>query len=105
MKLLFGLLAVIQAAAATPQCQTAAVAGTSSCKCFPGDGCWPAPAEWSKLNSTIGGRLVQTVPLGSPCHGSDYDAGVCKSLQQQWQFEEVQSVYAIDALSVPSTMY
>ncbi|KAK8089088.1 hypothetical protein PG997_004049 [Apiospora hydei] len=90
MKILLGLLAAIQVAAAASRCHGAAAAGTTeACKCFPGDSCWPAPAEWDKLNSTVGGRLIQTVPLGAPCHGPDYNAEVCENLQQQWQFEEV----------------
>ncbi|KAK7989211.1 hypothetical protein PG989_009526 [Apiospora arundinis] len=89
MKLLLSLLAVVQVAAAASRCNAAAVPGATSCKCFPEDSCWPALAEWNKLNSTIGGRLVKTIPLGTPCHGSDYDAEVCKDLQQQWQFEEI----------------
>ncbi|KAK8123919.1 FAD binding domain-containing protein, partial [Apiospora kogelbergensis] len=56
-----------------------------SCKCFPGDTCWPSAAEWSGLNATVGGRLVATVPLGAPCHDPAYDEATCKSLQSQWR--------------------
>ncbi|PVI01570.1 FAD/FMN-containing isoamyl alcohol oxidase-like protein MreA [Periconia macrospinosa] len=58
-----------------------------SCRCFPGDECWPNQSTWDTLNSTVGGKLVKTVPLGSPCHDSTfgaYDEGKCKSLQDQW---------------------
>ncbi|KAK8138629.1 hypothetical protein PG984_002009 [Apiospora sp. TS-2023a] len=88
MKLFSCLLAVAPAVAAASRCHIAA-GTTNSCKCFPGDSCWPESAEWDKLNTTIGGRLVKTVPLGAPCHGQDYDVEVCKNLQQQWQFEDV----------------
>ncbi|KAK7970717.1 FAD binding domain-containing protein [Apiospora saccharicola] len=88
MKLFSCLLAVAPVIAAASRCHIA-VGTTNSCKCFPGDSCWPESAEWNKLNTTIGGRLVQTVPLGTPCHGPDYNAEVCKNLQQQWQFEDV----------------
>lgn len=60
------------------------------CKCFPGDTCWPTASEWDALNATVGGRLVATVPLGSPCHDPHYDAAECAYLQSQWQYEEIQ---------------
>ncbi|KAI0484813.1 hypothetical protein GGR56DRAFT_680558 [Xylariaceae sp. FL0804] len=66
-------------------------AGSTSpaCKCFPGDSCWPTDGDWAALNSTVGGRLVATVPLGSPCHDPDYDAERCAYLQQQWTLETI----------------
>lgn len=65
-------------------------AAKESCKCFPGDSCWPSDAEWSRLNSTVGGRLVATVPLGSPCHDPTYNAEECKNLQSEWHYSSVQ---------------
>ncbi|KAK2008927.1 FAD binding domain-containing protein [Colletotrichum eremochloae] len=62
---------------------------TSDCKCFPGDSCWPAKAQWDALNTTVGGNLIATVPLGSPCHDPTYDAATCASLQSKWQSEEI----------------
>ncbi|KAK7984140.1 hypothetical protein PG989_011542 [Apiospora arundinis] len=63
----------------------AATAGAGgSCKCFPGDTCWPSESSWASLNDTVGGRLVATVPLGSPCHDPTYDEQVCASLRAQW---------------------
>lgn len=60
------------------------------CKCFPGDSCWPSDDEWDHLNSTVGGRLVATVPLGSPCHDPNYDAEECQRLQSEWLYSSVQ---------------
>lgn len=60
------------------------------CKCFPGDACWPSPADWESLNKSVGGRLVQTTPIGAPCHGATFDAEACKALQKEFQFEKVQ---------------
>ncbi|ROW10255.1 hypothetical protein VMCG_01944 [Cytospora schulzeri] len=57
---------------------------SADCKCFPGDACWPSQAEWSNLNTTVGGRLIATVPLGSPCHDPYYDEEECAYLQDQW---------------------
>ncbi|RFU34023.1 hypothetical protein B7463_g2267, partial [Scytalidium lignicola] len=55
--------------------------------------------DWDQLNSTIGGRLIQTVPLGSPCHDPFYDEAECDSLRQEWNFPTLASQYpsAIDA--------
>ncbi|KAH6888514.1 hypothetical protein B0T10DRAFT_441523 [Thelonectria olida] len=57
----------------------------ANCKCFPGDACWPSRKEWAHLNSTVGGRLIATVPLGAACHDPVYNAAECAALQDQWQ--------------------
>lgn len=62
----------------------------STCYCFPGDKCWPASPAWASLNSTVGGRLIATVPIGSPCHDPNYDAAACSALQSQWGAPELQ---------------
>ncbi|KAG4441556.1 hypothetical protein IFR05_002941 [Cadophora sp. M221] len=56
----------------------------ASCHCFPGDACWPSASSWSKLNSTIGGRLIATVPIGTPCHDPTYSASECAIVQDSW---------------------
>ncbi|KAL3481553.1 hypothetical protein BJX99DRAFT_218486 [Aspergillus californicus] len=61
----------------------------SSCRCIPGDACWPAPATWSHFNKTIDGRLIATVPLGKPCHGSAYNAAECDALSTEWTQPEL----------------
>ncbi|KAF4122232.1 FAD/FMN-containing dehydrogenase [Geosmithia morbida] len=66
---------------------------TSSCKCLPQDDCWPSAEEWSKFNSTVGGRLVATVPLGSPCHGDTYDEALCTELQDEWLYSSVHAPF------------
>lgn len=63
---------------------------SADCKCFPGDACWPSQAEWSALNNTVGGRLISTVPLGSPCHDPYYDEEECAYLQDQWLMAGIQ---------------
>ncbi|KAL2126018.1 hypothetical protein VTI74DRAFT_1951 [Chaetomium olivicolor] len=55
------------------------------CKCFPGDRCWPSSNDWNKLNQTVGGRLIATVPLAEACHNPNYDPVRCKTLQDEWQ--------------------
>lgn len=62
----------------------------ADCKCFPGDACWPSQDEWSALNTTVSGRLITTVPLGSPCHDPYYNEEECAYLRSQWLHEEIQ---------------
>ncbi|PWI70220.1 FAD binding domain-containing protein [Purpureocillium lilacinum] len=66
-----------------------ALADTSSvppsCRCLPGDACWPSDGTWTQFNATVGGRLVATVPIGSPCHDPTYDAAACAALQASWK--------------------
>jgi len=60
---------------------------SAHCHCFPGDACWPDDNIWSSFNSTIGGTLIATVPIASPCHYdpfTTYNAGVCQNLQTAW---------------------
>ncbi|RDW74452.1 FAD-binding oxidoreductase [Aspergillus mulundensis] len=64
--------------------------GSELCRYLPGDTYWPTEAEWSKLNTTVGGRLIKTIPLGSPCHGSSYRAAECEYLQAEWTNPELQ---------------
>jgi hypothetical protein len=61
-----------------------------TCRCFPGDACWPSDETWSALNTTVGGRLIKTVPLGKPCHGIDYEDAECKALASVWKKPTVQ---------------
>ena len=66
---------------------------SSSCRCLPGDSCWPSQQHWDNLNKTVGGRLIATTPLGSPCHDPAYNAAQCSSLQEQWEDPRIQSVF------------
>ncbi len=83
MKVLVALIGALAAGAA---------ASASGCKCFPGDACWPSSEEWSRFNSTVGGRLVATVPLGQPCHDPWYNATTCDYLKTQWEASAIQWV-------------
>lgn len=56
-----------------------------SCKCFPGDACWPSEREWNALNRTVGGRLIATVPLAQACHDPNFDPVRCEALRKDWQ--------------------
>jgi hypothetical protein len=61
-------------------------AGFSQCKAFPGDASWPSPATWDSLNQTLGGALIQTVPLAAPCYRNwpQYDAAACQYIREHW---------------------
>ncbi|XDG05843.1 hypothetical protein ABKA04_005458 [Annulohypoxylon sp. FPYF3050] len=58
------------------------------CHCFPGDACWPSDETWQKLNNTVGGRLIATVPLGTPCHGDTYNETQCQELRGAWNLAD-----------------
>lgn len=65
-------------------------ANSLNCRCFPGDPCWPSSQEWTDLNTTLGGKLISTVPLGSVCHtrgdSSAYNEHACADLIAHWGF-------------------
>ncbi|KAI1773217.1 FAD-binding domain-containing protein [Hypoxylon cercidicola] len=61
----------------------------AGCKYLPGDANWPSQDEWAALNSTVGGSLIATVPLGSPCHDPTYDEEKCTSLQENWLYSSI----------------
>ncbi|OTA95210.1 hypothetical protein M434DRAFT_69740 [Hypoxylon sp. CO27-5] len=51
------------------------------CKVFPGDEAWPSPAEWARLNTTLGGALLNPKPSAAVCYqGPDYDPTQCAFL-------------------------
>ena len=58
---------------------------TDNCRYLPGDTEWPTSSTWAKLNTTVGGRLIQTDPLASVCHGSSYNEEQCESLKVSWE--------------------
>ncbi|KAI9651893.1 MAG: hypothetical protein M1831_007515 [Alyxoria varia] len=64
-------------------------ADKGQCRYLPGDEGWPSRTEWSKLNDTVGGKLIGTVPLGSPCHDPTYDAAQCAQLESTWPTPQI----------------
>ena len=77
--------------ASTPSSQTVLPSKGEKCRCFPGDSCWPSSAEWAEFNTTLGGKLIATVPIGSPCHDGplgSFDEAKCAQLQSVWGFPE-----------------
>lgn len=70
-------------------------ANTSGCRCFPGDKCWPTPLEWTAFNQSLGGKLIATTPIASPCHDDyfgPFDVQKCAELQSTWFFPETHLV-------------
>lgn len=55
------------------------------CRNLPVDEGWPSKLAWNTFNDTVGGRLIETVPLGSVCHDPNYDEAACQTLRAQWR--------------------
>ncbi|KAK8057879.1 hypothetical protein PG996_011816 [Apiospora saccharicola] len=86
------LAAGLAASTAELAAGTATPSPTSSCRVLPGDADWPAPQDWQDLNSTVGGRLIETVPRESVCHDAPYnryDAEACAELQKTFDFPKL----------------
>jgi hypothetical protein len=66
------------------------VINNGTCRCFPGDPCWPTQHEWYAFNDTVNGQLIKTVPLGSPCHAPDYNEILCEELKSEWISSSIQ---------------
>jgi FAD binding domain len=59
------------------------------CKAVPGSSNWPSATDWSSLNSTLNGALMQTTTAtlpGAPCHPSEptYNNDTCSAIQKEW---------------------
>jgi hypothetical protein len=67
-----------------------AVSPRAPCRCLPGDSCWPSAQDWSRLNGTVEGRLVATVPLAAPCHDPMYSSAECLNIKNLWTFPNLQ---------------
>ncbi|KAJ5506052.1 FAD linked oxidase N-terminal [Penicillium expansum] len=72
---------------------------SSNCRCMPGDSCWPSLIDWARFNTSIGGRLVDTQPLGQPCHDPFYTASECNELKQQWTHPELHDASSSSIMS------
>ncbi|KAI0469091.1 putative FAD-dependent isoamyl alcohol oxidase [Xylaria cf. heliscus] len=68
------------------------VRAETKCRYLPGDDGWPSADDWSRLNDTVQGRLIATVPQASVCRSSpygNYNAAACASLQGSWTEAEI----------------
>ncbi len=88
---LLGALLAAAGLAAGVLADGSATAAGSSCKALPDDADWPAESAWAALNSSVGGRLLPTVPVGSVCHqggrfSERFRATACTTLRPLWNF-------------------
>lgn len=63
----------------------------AACRSIPGDADWPTLERWTELNTTVQGRLIETVPQASVCHAQPFavfDADACNALQNTWAQSE-----------------
>lgn len=74
----------------------------SQCRYLPGDVEWPNDRKWAALNSTVRGRLIKTIQLGSPCHDPTYNETQCNSLKIGWPFAQTQ--YVPQALTLETAL-
>ncbi|KAI1423494.1 putative FAD-dependent isoamyl alcohol oxidase [Xylaria sp. FL1777] len=69
-------------------CALALLTGAdAACRSIPGDTDWPSLGDWTALNATVQGRLIQTIPQASVCHTSPFavfDTDACSALQTTW---------------------
>ncbi|KAM5350689.1 hypothetical protein ACJ41O_007194 [Fusarium nematophilum] len=58
----------------------------ASCKTYPGDLFWPIGIAWQVFDLLVGGALIKTKPIASPCYDDfgNYNAAKCESIGSQW---------------------
>jgi hypothetical protein len=61
-------------------CIWLATSGTLTCRCRPGEPCWPSASEWAALNTTLRGNLLKVRPVAHVCHDPFYDHFACQKL-------------------------
>jgi hypothetical protein len=83
------ILRDIAAMLAARMIQTAFAQAGRECKNIPGSEGWPSMDMWSKLNSSIDGRLLRPLPPGAVCHQGQpvYNQSLCQAVQLSWQDE------------------
>lgn len=61
-------------------------AASGTCKTYPGDLLWPSTVLWDIFDLLLGGALIKTVPIASPCYDDygDYDEAQCEWLTNNW---------------------
>ena len=62
------------------------VLAVKTCKATPYTSAWPSELDWQALNSSIDGRLLNTVPAASSCwSGNPYGSQVsCDTVDANW---------------------
>ncbi|RMZ66112.1 fad binding domain-containing [Pyrenophora seminiperda CCB06] len=78
-------------------------------KYIPTDKEWPGLKEWNRLNQTVDGRLIATVPVAHVCHKTGpfaaYDQGKCEALQFRFGAQDPGTlfVYPCPSLGMPNS--
>lgn len=78
-----------------PLLATTAAATYSNCKLTPHDTTWPSPQEWTNLNQSIDGALIQTAPAASSCYpGNPFGSPEnCADVTQHWTYAAYHSAW------------
>ncbi|TIC96896.1 FAD-linked oxidoreductase apf9 [Colletotrichum higginsianum] len=64
------------------------VSAQQTCKLTPLDAAWPTEADWSTLNTTLGGSLLQTRPIASSCYPGNpfHSSQACDEVKKGWGY-------------------
>lgn len=93
---LLGLIAMASAAVVSKKDPNVTPVG---CRMLPGDEAWPKAVQWERLNRTVGGRLITSIPYASVCHDApfqNYNADGCATIQAEWNETKLaQYVYRV----------
>ncbi|KEY73201.1 hypothetical protein S7711_04167 [Stachybotrys chartarum IBT 7711] len=77
-------------------------AAQQNCRYIPGDSGWPSKSDWDLLNSTVEGRLIETVPQAHVCHPEPYDAlnqERCDILRETWDYAQTFIPYPAEIIN------
>ncbi|KAI1877748.1 hypothetical protein JX265_003756 [Neoarthrinium moseri] len=81
---------------------------TPNCRTIPGDASWPGQSIWDRLNETVGGKLIATVPIAAPCHKTLYgepnglfDEDACAALRDNWFLPETHLPHPSSPMAYP----
>ncbi|KZL79201.1 isoamyl alcohol [Colletotrichum incanum] len=64
------------------------VSAQETCKLTPFDAAWPSEADWSTLNTTLGGSLLETRPVASSCYPGNpfHSSQACDDVKKEWGY-------------------
>ncbi|KAJ4130250.1 hypothetical protein NW768_007233 [Fusarium equiseti] len=64
----------------------------SSCKCIPGQKCWPSVSAWKAFDKQVNGHLIKTEPIAQSCYpGPAEDLDQCAYVNKMWSDQDFQS--------------
>ncbi|KAF2200570.1 FAD binding domain-containing protein [Delitschia confertaspora ATCC 74209] len=94
--LVFPFLCFLSSASAEPQADINVLVSSGrhySCKCYPGDRCWPSTSKWATLNATVSRKLKKVIPDGAVCYDSfkgisTFNATACAEVNQNYFGEQ-----------------